>query len=312
LSEKGISIFNRYDQANHNPIKFLGKPISAAFLPSKGLLIVYDDLMSVGMLKLDNNGNVVKKWVGGAMIANGHTIAAGDLNANGQLILALSDGSVVLTNPEASMDAQSWVKDDPTPMTTGLIDIKWLAPLPKTPNQVMIRAAGNIALLDLTTRTIISSYAIVDTVTKLSKFNDPHVVMKNGSQVKVAYVKNSQIDVKVFYLSISKFMMNSLLSSNLDLNKNTWSFVDTTEERQYYFYNDLDASKKDRRFVRYDFDQVVATHQMNIANDTQVEIANDFIFALFPKALGHAVRYDIETEHQSELARFNLKFIPAD
>ncbi|MBS1971155.1 MAG: hypothetical protein JSU04_12650 [Bdellovibrionales bacterium] len=310
LSEKGISIFNRYNQANHNPIKFLGKPVSAAFLPSKSLVIVYDDLMTVGMMKLDANGEVVKKWVGGASIANGGTIASGDLNADGKLILALSDGSVVVTDPEASMDAHSWVAS--TPIATGLNDIKWLAPLPKTPSQVMLRAYGKIALLDLTSKTIVSSYDIQDSVTKLSKFNDPHVVMQTGAVVKVAYAKNSAIQVKTFYTNVGKLEMNYLLSSNLDLTKNTWSFVDTTERTDYFFFNDVDASKKNRHFVRYDFDNVVATHEMNVANDTQVEIADDFIFALFPRALGYGVRYDIDTERQSELARFNLKYIPAD
>jgi hypothetical protein len=166
--------------------------------------------------------------------------------------------------------------------------------------------------LDLTTKTIISSYDIQDSVTKLSKFNDPHVIMQTGSVVKVAYVKNSAVQVKTFYTNVGKLQMNYLLSSNLDLTKNTWSFVDTTERTDYFFFNDVDASKKDRHFVRYDFDNVVATHEMNVANDTQVEIADDFIFALFPRALGYGVRYDIDTERQSELARFNLKYIPAD
>lgn len=316
LSEKGLSIFNRYDQINHNPIKFLGKPISAAFLPSKGLVIVYDDLMTVGMLKLDNNGDVVKKWRGGAAIANGNTIAAGDLNSSGQLIFALSDGSVVVTNPEASMDAQDWVIVDPsptpTPIATGLTDIRWLAPVPSNPDQVMIRSTGKLSLLDLATKTIISSYDIKDAVVKVSKFNDPHVVMKTGNQIKVAHVANSQIQVKTFFLNTGNLEVNTLLSSNLDLAKNTWSFVDTTDYLDYFYFNDLDASKKNRRFVRYNFKDVVATHEMNVANETQVEIANDFIFALFPRKLGYAVRYDIDTERQSELARFNLKFIPAD
>lgn len=314
LSEKGLSIFNRYDQANHNPIKFQGKPISAAFLPSKGLVIVYDDLMTVGMLKLDNNGDVVKKWVGGAKIANGNTIAAGDLNSSGQLILALSDGSVVVADPDASMDAKDWVmaSGHSSAIATGLTNIGWIAPLPKTPSQVMIRASGKIALLDLTSQTILSSYDIVDSVSKMSKFNDPHVVMKSGNQVKVAYAKNSKIEVKTVILSTGKFEMNYLLSTNLDLAKNTWSFVDTVQQLDYWFYNDVDATKKDRRFVRYDFDQVVATQKMTVADEAQVEIADDFIFALFPRALGYAIRYDIDTERQSELARFNLKYIPAD
>ncbi len=314
LSEKGISVFNRYDQVNHNPIKLLGKPISAAFLPSKGLVIVYDDLASVGMLKVDSNGDVVKKWVGGAKIANGNTIAAGDLNSGGQLILALSDGSVVVADPEASMDAKDWkmAPGHTTPTVTGLSNITWLAPLPKTPSQVMIRSTEKISLLDLTSQTLVSSYSIVDTVSKMSKFNDPHVVMKSGNQVKVAYAESSQIKIMTFYINTDKLEVNYLLSTNLDLTKKTWSFVDTTQTLDYWFFNDLDAAKKDRRFVRYDFNQVLTTQKFNVADEAQVEIADDFIFALFPRALGYAVRYDINTERQSELARFNLKYIPAD
>lgn len=309
LSAKGLSIFNRYDQANHRPIAFQGTPVSAAFLPSKGLVVVYDDLMSVGMLKLDGNGEVQKRWVGGAAIANGGTIAAGDLNEDGKLILALSDGSVVVTDPEQSMDQKTWVKD--TPIATGLTSIKWIAPVPKVPNQIMIRASGKIALLDLITKSIISSYTVTDEVVKVSKFNDPHIVMQSGNEIKVAYVNSSQIAVKSFFLHMGQFEMNYLMSSILDLTKNTWSFVDTKEPVNYFF-NDLDAAKKNRRFVRYDFDQVVATKQMDVANDTQVEVADDFIFALFPRELGYAVKYDIDSESQSELARFNLKYIPAD
>lgn len=309
LSLKGLSIFNKYDQANHQPIQFQGLPKSAAFLPSKGLLIVYDDLMSVGMLKLDSNGEVLKSWVGGASIVGTKSIAAGDLNADGKLVLALNDGTVIVTDPELSMTQKSWVVD--SAFNTGLSNIKWLASLPKTPNQVMIRASGKIALLDLTSKTIISSYDIVDEVVKLSKFNDPHVVMSNANAVTVAYVENSQIQVKAFYLSIKKFEMNYLMSSNLDLEQDTWSFVDTKEPVNYFF-NDLDASKKNRRFIRYRFSDVLATHNMSVANDTQVEIAGSFIFALFPRELGYAVRYDVETENQSKLERFNLKYIPAD
>lgn len=309
LSLKTLSIFNKYDQANHQPIKFQGVPKSAAFLPSKGLLIVYDDLMSVRMLKLDSNGEVLKSWVGGSSIAGANTIAAGDLNEDGKLVLALSDGTVILADPEQSMTQKSWVFDPA--FNTGLSNIKWLAPLPKTPNQVMIRANGKIALLDLTSKAIISSYDIVDEVVKLSKFNDPHVVLSTANAVKVAYVENSQVQVKTFYLNSKKFEMNYLMSSNLDLAKDIWSFVDTKEPVNYFF-NDLDVSKKNRRFIRYRFSDVLATHNMSVANDTQVEIAGSFIFALFPRELGYAVRYDVETGSQSKLERFNLKYIPAD
>ncbi|HEY8270737.1 MAG TPA: hypothetical protein VIG33_07590 [Pseudobdellovibrionaceae bacterium] len=310
LSFKGLGIFDRSNQVNHQPIKFQGVPKSAAFLPSKGLLIVYDDLMSVGMLKLDINGEVLGSWVGGASIVGTNSIAAGDLNEEGKLILALSDGSVIVVDPEQSMTKKSWMIE--SVFNTELSNIKWVAPLPKTPNQILIRSSSKLSLLELNSKTIISSYDIFDEVVKLSKFNDPHIVMNNGNEVKVAYVEKSQIKVKTFYLhKMKSFEMNYLMSSNLDLVKDTWSFVDTKEVVNYFF-NDLDQSKKDRRFVRYRFSDALAIHNMPVANDTQVEIADSFIFALFPRELGYAVRYEVETGNASPLERFNLKYIPVD
>lgn len=309
LSKKGLSIFNKYNQANHQPIKFQGDPVSAALLSSKGLLVVYDDLMSVGMLKLDANGEVLKSWVGGAAVSGSSSIAAGDLNVDGKLILAMSDGSIVLVDPEQSMTQKAWVKEPA--FNSGLSGIKWLAPLSYNANLVMIRTNTKLALLDLNSKMIVSSYDIVDTLVKVSKFTDPHIVLSNESAVKVVYAEGTLIKEKVFYLHTKKFEMNYLMNSNLDLSRDTWSFVDTKSKVQY-FYNDLDVSKKSRRFVRYRFSDTLAANNLDVADDTQVEIGSNFIFALYPSELGRATRYDIDTEAKSEVKLFNLKYIPAN
>ncbi|MGZ3748875.1 MAG: hypothetical protein ACXWRE_15515 [Pseudobdellovibrionaceae bacterium] len=310
LSTKGLSIFDKNGQANHQPIQYLGTPQSAAFLPSKGLLVVYDDLTSVGLLKLDNQGKVLGTWVGGSTVVDIRTIAAGDLNEDGKLVLALNTGQIVVVDPEKSIAQKTWVVE--STFNTELSDIKWVAPLPKSPHLVFLRAAGTLALIDLNLKAQISSYTVADEIVKLSKLNDPHVVMESGNAVKIAYVEESQIKEKTFYIGKTKyFEMKYLMSSNLDLDKDTWSFVDTTENVNYFF-NDLDKVQKGRRFIRYRFSDSLALYNVPVANDTQVEIAENFIFSLFPRELGYALRYDLETEHQSSLERFNLKYIPAD
>lgn len=309
LSLKGLSIFNKYNQVVHQPIKFQGTPKSAAFLPSKGIVVVYDDLMSVGMMKVDANGEVLKKWVGGSLVAGISSISAGDLNADGKLILALSNGSIVVVDVEQCMDNQSW--GTLTSFATGLTDIKWLAPLSLTPHQVLVRSSSKVALIDINAQTVLSSYDIPGRVLKISKFNDPHVILENGSKIEIVYAQGSQVLSRTYIPHVKTDAMYYLLSSNLDLVKDTWSFVDSTEPVSYLF-NDLDGTQKSRRFVRNRFSDFLATHNKEISNDTQVELANGFIFALYPSELGYAVRYDVDSDAKSELKLFNLKYIPAD
>ncbi|WP_413288647.1 hypothetical protein [Bdellovibrio sp. HCB337] len=312
LSLKELTIFDKFDQAQHSPIKFQGTPRSAAFLPSKGLVVIYDDLMSVGMMKLGNTGTVLNKWVGGASVAGFSTISAGDLNADGKLILGLNNGSIVVVNDlEKCMDDKSWGNLDP--FITGLGDIKWLAPLPQQPNQILVRTQSQIVLLDIVARTQLASYPYSsgDRVMKLSKFNDPHVIIQSGNKIRVIYAENSQIKERVYIPQTQAHEVYYILSSNLDLAKDSWSFVDSTEPIQYFF-NDVNATQKERRFARYRFSDFLSEENEKVANNTQVELGQGFIFSLYPSELGYAVRMDVDSKKKSELKLFNLKYIPAD
>jgi len=308
LSLKGLSIFNKYNQANNQPIHFEGKPQSVAFDPSNGYLIVYDDLMSVGILKLDPNGEVLKSWVGGAVVSGNESISAGDVNSAGQLILALSDNSMVVVDIEQTLTQQKWVF---TKFATTLTDIRWMAPLTQNPQQVLIRSADKIVLMDIGAQSILSSYDITDDVIKMSKFNDPHVILRSGSTFKVVYAASSTVQVKTLYLKSGGFDADSIMNSNLDLTRDTWSFVDTTKNISSIF-NNLDETRADRRFKRYRFSDLLATNNKQIPSQTQVELSTGYIFTLFPSELGYAVRYDMNSDDQLEAKLFNLNYIPAN
>jgi len=309
LSYKNLSIFNKNNQAVHQPIKLPGKPLSAKFLPSKGLLVVYDDTMSVGMLKLSAEGEVLKSWMGPPIVARGSSISAGDLNTEGQLILALNNGSMVVVDIEKCMDEQAWGNLDP--FATGLGDIKWLAPLPTTPKQVLIRSSQKISLFDIDSKSVISNYDLPGNVIKVSKFNDPHVIVQNGSKIEIVYAQGSQVLNRTFIPRFKDSEVYSLLSTQLDLAKDSWTFVDSKESVSY-FWNDLNGTQKQRRVVRNRFSDFQSIYNMPIANDSQVELATGFVFALFPSELGYAVRYDLATESTTDLKFFNLKYFPVD
>lgn len=311
LSLKGLSIFDEFDRAHHQPLRLQGAPKSAAFLPSKGLLVVYDDLMSVGLLKLGDSGEVLNKWLAGPVVAQGASISAGDLNADGKMILGLNNGSLVMVEDlEACMREKSW--GSPTLLLSGLGNIKWIAPLRAQSHQVLVRTESQLLLVDIDQKSQIASYNLSGTVLKLSKYEDPHVVMESEGKIKLLFVANSQIQERVYIPHVKVFEIYSLLSSRLDLEKEAWSFVDTKESVQFLF-NDPDLTQKQRRFVRYRLNEGgVATHNEPVADNTQIELAYDYLFALYPSELGYAVRHNLMDGAKSELKFFNLKYIPAD
>lgn len=76
---------------------FRGKTFVCGLPLDLNLLVMYDDLNTVGIVKMDSNGQVVKAWVGGNLLGSAN-IQAGDLLSNGKLILTLSNKSIAVVD----------------------------------------------------------------------------------------------------------------------------------------------------------------------------------------------------------------------
>lgn len=304
LTDKGMSLIDRFDRTQNNPLSLQGTPRSAAFNQDLGILVIYDDLMSVGILQLDANGDAQKSWVGGPALLEGASIASGDLTSDGKLVLALSDNSIVLVDVTQTLAQKTWVF---TRFTTSLQDIKWLAPVGGHPEQVFVRDADGLALLDLNTQGVLAQYSLADEyVQKLSKLGDAHVILRSndGLTVKLLYPQSSQIKVRTLYRQADYF-----LSSLLSLQKDRWSFVDSTYQ-SVGLYDDLNQVKKSRNFKQYRVSDLLSLQKRPVASEAQIQMSDQYLFALFPSELGYAVRYDVGSDHQSELKLFNLNYIP--
>lgn len=299
LTTKSLTIINKYGQKNESPIRLQGQPRSAAFREDLGLLVIYDDLMSVGMLKLDSNGEIANSWIGGPVIFANETISAGDILDNGNLILALSDGSIANVDLVQSMSQKKWVYSR---FTTNLSEINWVGPVPGT-QQVLLKMPGRLALVDTAAHSILSNYTMNEAVHKTSKRRDPHVLLSWNNDLKLAYVQGSQIQVR------SLFRQNySILTSNLDLGADLWTVADASFTSKV-LYNDLNEVKSARQLKRYRFSDMLTVFARKIPDQSQVQVSNNFAFALFPSELGYAVRYDLSSENTRELKLFNVQHI---
>ncbi len=312
LTSKGLTIFNKYGQANKDPITFQGTPISAAFRPELNLLVVYDDLMSIGILKLDSNGEVIQSWVGGSDIINDLSSSAGDLTETGFLSLALSDGSIAVVDVNQSLASRSWVLVAGTPFATTLSNIKWVAPIAGHPEQLLAESSQSLALINTSTHTILSSFDLTGFhVDKVSKIIDPHLFLRgsDGETFKLVYVEGSQVKAKTFYPRDNVFFSaNHILTSTLDLAKNTWSFVDTNYSQPGLF-DDINEIRENRTYKSYRMSDKLAISKLPVASQVQVQLAEKFIFALHPSEIGYATRTDVNSGEEIPARYFNIPYI---
>jgi len=283
-----------------------GVPKSAAFRPDLGWLVVYDDLQSVGVLQLSSFGEVQKTSVFGSIVSGDQSIVSGDLLDSGHLVLALSDNSIADVDLQASLAAQPprWVS---TIAATTLAKINWLAPIPRHPGRLLMKTADQVLLYDLNTRSVLQSIAVdSDDVIKLSKSFDPHVVVSDGTRaMKLIYSDGNTLSTRSFELKDSA--LHSILSSDLDLLNDNWTYVYLKNRIGYSWFNDVNQETDGRQLVRFRLSDKLALQSKAIDDKAEIRLSANFIFALYPSVLGYAKKISILGEEQSSVSKFNLK-----
>ncbi|MBL7671618.1 MAG: hypothetical protein JNM39_14125 [Bdellovibrionaceae bacterium] len=316
LSLKKISIFDISGAENRDPLSLQGELISTAFRSDLGLLVVYDKNSNVGVLQIDSEGQVQKRFVGAAI--KGHGISAGDVLSTGNLVLALDDGTLCSMDLMKTLDTTSggssgdWVSKV-SPFASGLVGINWVAPIPENSNLVLVHsndALGGLqklSVIDLSTQKVIASEDLSGwRMEKYSKTVSPHIILRedrwlaDSGSLKIMYVEDGAIKSRVLTNRAHRIMI-----SELDLKKDQWSIVDSSKTTINMF-NDIDEVKENRSFVRYNFASGVAIKSMALPAGAQLQLGQAFAFALFPTKLGRAVRYDLTTEETKEARFFNL------
>lgn len=308
LTWKHMTIFTKDGYSFKDPIRFQGTPKSAAFFPGQGYLAVYDTMSNVSLLKLNSEGVVVKKAAKGSLVS-GATIKAGDMDNQGRLILALSNGTVAVADVEASLDdPNGWVFLGGAPAATGISDINWVAPIFGT-TRVLVRSASTLGLWDYMARTMIATKSLSGlTTAKLSKAHDPHVLVTGGSSTDktktLIYADGNVLAERV--ISQTPHM---ILTSVLNLGINRWQIVGTDVQRNYGWWNDVNFVKTDRRLRAYRFSDMLAIQDLPLDNRGEACLANSYLFTLMPSELGFALRQNVEDGTAITLRKFNQPYI---
>jgi hypothetical protein len=302
LSMQNLTLYDYQGMAEHSLLNFAGKPKSAAFKPNLGLLVVYDDLNSVGILKINQFGRAEKSWVGGTLVTGTASIAAGDINEAGQLILAMSDNSITVVDLDQTMSSRKWIVTETFP--TNLSKITWLAPVRGSTDLILVVSDQTLSLLSLSSQTIVSSFSLSSyKQLAYSKSIDPHIILKRNNEVVVAYVSGNSITTRSVYQHTGY-----VAKSRLDLIQDSWIMVGINNES--WIWGKSDAEKYNRTVKSWRFSDLLAQYSFNLRDNSVLEIADKSLLSLFPSKLGYAVYYNMSSGTTQELKGFNIPYIP--
>ncbi len=329
MSRRHVSVQKLNGQQTNTSVKFVGTPISASYDGKQGYLVVYDNQQSVIIFKLDSSGKMIKQFISGPVVDTLGTIQAGDIAGNGKLVLSIRGNSDpttgTITDFIVAVDIEKTIADtntqnalvfdpaDKTAMT--LTEMSWVAPVPGSPNLVMIRSAGKINLMDLTTKAISSLPTDDWVVEKYSKIKDPHIIFRKNYDFYATV--NGNVERRMFYVDggvlktkVQTKNFNYILNSHLDIKKGQWNVTKANVVKEYDLYNAYNNDFfQGRSFTRIRLSDLLSVIDTPIDDKATVEIAGDFIFSLFPSDMGKATTTDIESSKTKSITNFNIKYM---
>ncbi len=304
FSDFHITVFDHTGARTVDPVKLTGHPKSAALDSAHGILVVYDDMNTVGLLLLNPDGSPGAKWLGGPLLQNDTSLTAGDLIDDGSLILALSDGSLAKVDVVQSIALQSWVFKS---VSTSLGRMKWVAPVHGFNDRVLVLTDTALSLVSLINGSVFAQHVIdaSDRVAFESKTKDAHIVLQSGSQLSAVYSDGITIRIKPIDL-----LTDLILSSRLCLAEDSWSLV-TSDSAVSWTYGPSEVETKDRELRKFRFSDFAALKKMALPDQAQLDISEAYIFALYPTSpLGYGERISIQDGQRVAIKMFNAGHIP--
>lgn len=317
FSKRHLQVINLDGRRFDSPLKFLGTPISSAYNPTARMMIIQDDLGSIGILKMASDGAIEDSWLGGPLVSEGKTIVAGDIDGAGRLVLAMSDGSITLVDLTATLAQKSWQSSN---IVSGQAGINWVAPDIKVADKILLASPTSISVLDMTTKTITETITLNATALKIisnyyqstpsgkyyvnssepltgfSKAGKPHVLVKNtsGTNPKLYYLgADGKIKTHVF----QKVTVGSYLQSYLS--------ADATE-----FVALFQSKRKEARVlgVRLTDSLVIRDKTISVPSGS-AKINSKLLLHDFETGLGRIDLYNITDDTVKTTQGYNFEYL---
>jgi len=300
FSTKHLEVIRADGSREERPFAFQGTPVSAAYNPKKGILAMQDDLQSIGLLVLAENGKILQSFLGGPLINKSKSLLAGDIDSNGRLVLAASDKSITIVDVEASINASQWKSES---FDTDIADIKWLAPDSYKENLSLVVATDSIAVVDLQTKSVTDKLPLSENSLQVigkSKLVKPHVVVVN-SKTGLA---------NIYYIGTDgKFETHevSAPAPAAGIGEYTTSYLDQTFTELSILYSRLDS----HRIIKSRLSDNLVVLDKTVAAKGDARLGPKSLFVNKKSQFGYLQAFELKSEGVKELKGFNFDLLRA-
>lgn len=288
--ETQLTIF-RSDQATvREDLNLPGTPISAAFDEATRTLVVYDDLSSIALVRLDEQGTIEQSWIGGPVFDPETLVRAGDFTSDGRLVLSFSNERIGVIDVNGSLESGSWQWQDQEP-GIGLID--WVAPIQDQSDLVALHGESSLVIWDVSANTAITSTDLSEgTVTYLYKSEIPHFYYsESGTQKLFTIASDGSVNSTV--VPLERLIKRSQISAD--------------QTRLTVGYTEVDGSLVVRQ-LRIQDGVTLYTDSFRSMDQNIYGFSQSFLLEIYPSGLGSLNIIDLATGNQKSIVNYNLPF----
>lgn len=287
LSYKNLSIHNIATGEYYiSPINFEGNPISAAYSSESGVFLIYDDLGSIGLFKLNEDGTVNKYWVGGSIIDGADIPLAGDFSIDGDLLFTYKTGKMILVDVLSTLAAEKWVYSE---INTEIKEVNYLSNYQGYYWFAYGNSEANI--FELLPKSTIPTVIATETELNImhsSKSNVPHLVGESIEGTKTIYYPNSDKIIKKDYIASGDI---------------TFSYID----REYSSISIISKNDSRYQFSKSRLSDGLVQFEKLVDWNNDYAVTNSYLFAQFPSALGYVELLNFEDKSKTTIKNFNIR-----
>ncbi|MBP9708441.1 MAG: hypothetical protein KBD78_12425 [Oligoflexales bacterium] len=296
FSTKHLEIIKTDGTRSEQFLDFQGTPVSAAFDASLGIMVMLDDIYSVGLLMLSETGDLRKSWLGGSLIAAGKSLRAGDIDSKGNLLLSTSDDSIAIVNIEESIDAKEWVSES---FATDLENIYWIAPDSDLDGLSLLLSKESLAIFNSNSGSISEQKELPSATMRVSinsKNGKPHVITtdKNGTTIQLHFI-NSGGSLDTVNIPPSGIDLFPISDSYLDKDLSTFTYFRTLFDGEY-------------EISKFRLSDNLALFYKVIDSAGKASLTPNHLFINKEAPLGYLQVLDFESSLLKELKGYNFEY----
>lgn len=247
----------------------------------QGYFAFVDEYFSIGLLQIDGSGQVLKAWTGGPIINGLKTVIAGEMVDGGKLLLLVDDGTLIVVDVAASLEAKAWKFEQ---RTLAFNKPSWIGKIEGNGTRAMIYDSIGLHLVDLTNDVILQSVAIRSYVTP-SKNGLDHVYYYDYTTQNLAIVRPDGPD--------------RLLETRVKL-------VDEKVSQTYLSSNNLTVSTASLNVLRFRLSDGLNTGKYTLKGNGRLGLSDSYAVAMYDSALGAIEIINLENGQSKMFQSFNL------